>query len=109
MPTFPLTLAILFLLSVAQGSSAQAFTTEEQSVLSTIDRLFTCMTARDSSGMAAILEPEGVFTITEIGAKAKPPRIITNTDYLARVKKGGGTLLERYWTRPCAGTTPWPW
>lgn len=90
-------LQVLFVLLVCQQGRAQSFTSEEKAVLSVIDRFFSCMTTRDSSGMAAILEPDGIFTITEIGPKARAPRFITNKDYLARVKKGSGTLLERYW------------
>ena len=88
---------ILAALGMAHQATAQTDANSERAVLSVIERFFACMTTRDSSAMAAILEPEGVFTITEIGVKAKPPRIVTNKDYLARVKKGSGTLLERYW------------
>ena len=97
MRTISIPLAIFFVLTCAHQCSAQATSAQERAVLSVIERFFTCMTTRDSSGMAAVLEPEGMFTITEIGPTAKPPRIVTNRDYLARVKKGSGTLLERYW------------
>lgn len=80
-----------------QRLSAQPATPDERSVLAVIDRFFDHLSRRDSAGMAGILEPQGLFTITEIGPKAKPPRTITHQEYLARMKKGSGTLLERYW------------
>jgi hypothetical protein len=76
---------------------AQTDATGEKEVLSVIDRFFSCLATRDSASMATILEPEGMFTIAEVGPDAKPPRTVTHADYLARVKKGSGTLLERYW------------
>ena len=78
-------------------STAQTSATGEQAVLSIIDRFFASMTTRDSAAMAAILEPEGLFTIVEVGPNAKPPKTVTHANYLGLVKKGKGTLLERYW------------
>lgn len=66
-------------------------------MLSVMEHFFTCLSTRDSVGMAAILEPEGLFTIVEVGPKAKPPRMVTHMNYLAVLKKGAGTFQERYW------------
>lgn len=89
--------AITVLLAIVHPAAAQADTISEREVLSVIDRFFACMTTRDSAGMADILEPEGVFTIVETGPEAKPIRTVTHANYLGLVKKGAGTLQERYW------------
>lgn len=82
---------------VALPATAQTSAPGERAVLSVIERFFACMTTRDSAGMAAIMEPEGLFTIVETGPNAKPPKTVTHANYLSRVKKGGGVLQERYW------------
>lgn len=79
------------------SSIAQERTPGEKEVLSVIDRFFACMTARDSAGMAAILEPEGLFTVVDAGPEAKPIRTVRHAEYLALVKKGEGILQERCW------------
>jgi hypothetical protein len=88
---------LITLNGIAFPAQGQTNTTGEKAVLSIIDRFFASMTTRDSSAMAAILEPEGLFTIVEVGPNAKPPRTVTHAKYLGLVKKGSGTLLERYW------------
>ncbi len=91
-------LILAFVLSVCVSPiSAQERTAAKQEVLSVIDRFFACMTTRDSAGMAAILEPEGLVIIVDADDPAKPVRTLSHIHYLARVKKGEGILLERYW------------
>jgi hypothetical protein len=40
--------------------------------------------------------PNGIITIVDEDP-LKPVRTVTHTEYLGRVKRGDGTLLERYW------------
>lgn len=88
---------IPFAAIIALPACAQTNGTGEKEVLSIIDRFFACMATRDSAGMAAIMEPEGLFTIVDTGPNAKPQRTVTHANYLSLVKKGSGTLQERYW------------
>ncbi len=94
----PAFLVTLLLLSILAGPArAQQHTPQEMEVLAVIDRFFGYMTARDSVGMSAIMVPEGLITIVDADDREKPVRTVSHKDYLARVKKGEGALLERYW------------
>ncbi len=69
---------------------------EKQTVLSTIDRFFAAMTARDTAAMSATLLPEGNLHIAApLGGG--PARTVPFKDYLARLAKGKERFVERYW------------
>jgi hypothetical protein len=89
-------LSMLFALSCT-GLWAQVHTAKEKEVLSVIDRFFAYLAARDSSGMASIMEADGTFGSAVIGSSARPPRMHTHASYLAGLKKGNEAWLERYW------------
>jgi hypothetical protein len=82
------------------GLHAQAPSTPaaDREVLAVVDHFFSLMSTRDSAGMAAILEPEGVLFAVPVGPEARLPKAITHRDYLSSLGKSKGTLLERYWT-----------
>lgn len=88
---------LIALQCIAFPATAQTTGAGEKEVLSVMEHFFTCLSTRDSAGMASILEPEGLFTIVEVGPKAKPPKTVTHANYLGLLKKGRGTFQERYW------------
>jgi hypothetical protein len=82
------------------GLHAQAPSTPaaDREVLDVVEQFFGLMSARDSAGMAAILEPEGVLFAVSMGPEARLPKSVTHRDFLSSLRKGKGALLERYWT-----------
>ena len=92
-----LCLTLFFAAYNATALHAQEPTNAEREVLTIIDRFFGYMTARDSAGMASIMEADGCFGAVGIDPDARPPRMSSHAGYLGGLKKGKGTLLERYW------------
>jgi hypothetical protein len=89
--------SLLFTALLTVPVQAQQRPAAEQEVLSVIDRFFGYMTARDTAGMATILEAEGSFGAVGIDAGAPPPRMVSHERYIAGLTQGNEALLERYW------------
>jgi len=73
-------------------------TAAEEEVLAVIQRFFDTMAARDSTGSAAVLDPEGDFLSIRWNANSqRVVRRASNADYLATVATEVDTYLERMW------------
>ena len=79
------------------AARSQSLGPDEREVLGVIERFFGCLATRDSAGMSAIMEAEGTIAVVDIGPEARPVRTLTHAQYLGMVRKGKGTLTERYW------------
>ncbi|MBL7964133.1 MAG: nuclear transport factor 2 family protein [Flavobacteriales bacterium] len=82
----------------ANPLNAQTDTNGHADVRAVVDRLFAAMEAHDSVAMAAILVPDGVFHVVELGPNARPLRSMTNTDFIRRIASAKERLVERYWS-----------
>lgn len=73
-------------------------TDEEAAVLTTVQRLFETMTAKDSAGARAVLDPEGDFVSVRWNADGeRVVRRTSNRDYLEGLASRTETYLERMW------------
>lgn len=98
-PMRAMILNLLFLgLMPVVRAQARDVPSADREVIAVVDRFFALLTARDSAGMAAIMEPEGVVFAVSVGPEARLPKAVTHRDFLSSLHKGKGALLERYWT-----------
>jgi hypothetical protein len=88
---------LLFACNITLPMQAQQHTAAAQEVLTIIDRFFGYMAARDTAGMANVLEAEGSFAAVGIDPGDPPPRMVTHERYIAGLRKDTKALLERYW------------
>ena len=88
---------LLFTAVLDLPAQAQQRPAAEQEVLTVIDRFFGYMAARDTAGMATVLEAKGSFGAVGIDAGDPPPRMVAHVDYIAGLTKDTKPLLERYW------------
>jgi hypothetical protein len=89
--------SLLFIALLTVPVQAQQRPAAEQEVLTVIDRMFGYMAARDTAGMATVLDAKGNFAAVGIDAGAPPPRMVAHVDYIAGLTKDTKPLLERYW------------
>jgi ketosteroid isomerase-like protein len=68
-----------------------------QEVIAVVDRFFALLTARDSAGMAHVLEPEGEMMAVVADEPSRAPIRITHAEYLASLRTVKGVPVERYW------------
>jgi hypothetical protein len=69
----------------------------EEAVLTTVQRFFDTMLARDVEGAREILVPEGQFFSVRIVDGKKVVRSSTNEEYLNGLASAEGDWLERTW------------
>ena len=86
---------LLFTAVLDLPAQAQQRPAAEQEVLTVIDRFFGYMAARDTAGMATVLEAKGSFGAVGIDAGDPPPRMVAHVDYIAGLTKDTKPLLER--------------
>ncbi|MBK9176878.1 MAG: nuclear transport factor 2 family protein [Flavobacteriales bacterium] len=81
---------------VCLSTTAVAQSTPEQDVLTTLDRFFAAMTARDTAAMAATILRDGDLHIaSHLGGE--PARTVSFGIYLTKLAQGKERFVERYW------------
>ncbi|HRH38111.1 MAG TPA: nuclear transport factor 2 family protein [Flavobacteriales bacterium] len=84
------------ILTVLFSLHCSAQSTEEKSVLSTVDHFFSAMTARDTAAMSATLVRSGSLFIASLSGDA-PVRSVSFQTYLNKLAQGKERFVERYW------------
>lgn len=90
--------SIALALALMSVSPLTAQSPAEAEVLQVVDRFFTTLADRDSSGMAALLLPDGVMYATLVDEPGRPPLRVTHAEYLASLRQIKGRPVERYWS-----------
>lgn len=73
-------------------------TPEETAVLEAVDRFFATMTAKDSVGARAVLDPDGDFVSIRWNEEGRAVvRRASSRDYLNTLAEGPQSYLERVW------------
>jgi hypothetical protein len=88
---------LLLILLFLPQFNAFAQQAAELEVRTVIDAFFAALNSRDTTAMAPLLTPEGVFYAVPLDGRSTAPMAITHAAYLRDLVKGNERLLERYW------------
>lgn len=78
------------------STATLAQSTPQQNVITTIDRFFGAMTARDTAAMSATILRDGDLHIASL-LGGEPTRTVSFGTYLTRLAQVKETFVERYW------------